>query len=432
MKSSLMLSALGFLLVTTLLFVTLGNILSADAAGQTSASNCAVTWHETAYFQGEALNAVEAIAANNVWVAGDGDLHHWNGQTWETMRNPIGQPITQLASLPDGQLWAANQSTVMHRDGATWEKVGGPNDLGGSDLAVLAPDDIWATTINGVRHWDGRQWTYIQITELQTETNFLHITALAPDKIWVVGYYGHAKVAVGYVWDGKQWTLGPYSGSADSAFLSVSASAPDNVWVIGVYGYAMAQMFDGTHWNEVDPPAYLFSDIKALAPDDVYAVGDGVVHWDGREWTMFLYPTGLRAISGVSPTDLWAVGGATVMHGTLPCAEPLTPTPAPPTVTPTGYTCPVTPPVLIAPKDEATFDKTRIRLAWQEQTCAQRYNLALGEKPIRGKKILRENVTATHYRTPELEAGKTYYWHVRACNVRCSHWSEWRSFTIKP
>lgn len=424
-----------FLILVTILlgFAALGgNVLFAHAALETTGDNCAVTWKNVDVPQVGNLHAVAAISPSNVWVAGDGDMLRWNGQTWATIPNPIGQPIGRLAGLPDGDIWASNQDTVMHWNQTKWEQVGDKVDFGtGSDLAVLASDNIWATTSDGVMHWDGSQWTYMPITDVESQAFFTHISALAADKLWVVGYYGHVRTAVVYSWNGAQWNQEPVGLNGESVYQSSSASAFDNVWIIGREGSQAVQRFDGTNWVRHDPTNNYLNDINALAPDNVYGVSGQILHWDGNAWSvLFTSNVNLEAISASSATDLWAVGGSRVMHGTLPCAAPLTPTPttAPP---PTPKPCAVTSPELIVPQNQARITTNPARLTWQGQVCANTYRVVLRVGSTKNIKVAHEELTKPRYRTATLANGLIYYWHVRACNaVRCSKWSEWRSFKI--
>lgn len=80
--------------------------------------------------------------------------------------------------------------------------------------------------------------------------------------------------------------------------------------------------WDGTRWTPLpklpgDPRA---SDIKALAPDDIWVLGwvlggengedveTRAYHWDGTRWTAMDLPTTVTALDGVASDDLWAVG----------------------------------------------------------------------------------------------------------------------------
>jgi hypothetical protein len=75
-----------------------------------------------------------------------------------------------------------------------------------------------------------------------------------------------------------------------------------------------------------------------------------------------------------------------------------------------------------------------VLLDWTDVTCALRYELVLAPGPKRNPAILWErNLTQSQYTTPLLDKGKTYYWSVRACDLRgCGPWTNWWRFTVSP
>jgi hypothetical protein len=90
-------------------------------------------------------------------------------------------------------------------------------------------------------------------------------------------------------------------------------------------GYLLTFLWDGAHWNEVPNPnpgynyANGLSGVVAFGSNDVWATGFWraysfrglLMHWDGSSWTQDMDPFfqgGLGSISGVSSSDLWAVG----------------------------------------------------------------------------------------------------------------------------
>jgi hypothetical protein len=125
-------------------------------------------------------------------------------------------------------------------------------------------------------------------------------------------------------------------------------------------------------------------------------------------------------------------------NGNLYVARPTptnTPMPAP-TNTPTSTPCARVPgtPKLLSPKNGARVQVRAVPLDWADVACALRYELVLAPGPKRGPVILQEtNLTQSQYTTPLLEKGKTYYWWVRACDLRgCGPWAGWWKFTVSP
>ena len=89
---------------------------------------------------------------------------------------------------------------------------------------------------------------------------------------------------------------------------AVWAFAPDDVWA----GGELMLHFDGTAFTRVaTPQAGWVTDFLGFAPDDLYAVaGAGLLHWDGAAWSAVdfggtISPSGLTAIWGTSASDLW-------------------------------------------------------------------------------------------------------------------------------
>src|SRR5207302_461099 len=120
------------------------------------------------------------------------------------------------------------------------------------------------------------------------------------------------------------WTNVPDVGSQYANFLGLSALGPDDVWMVGTSGTAppaLAEHFDGTAWTTV-PVVQQFNTylngVAAVAPDDVWAVGDGasysdpsvILHWNGSYWATVSNPSSgqLYGITATSANDVWAVG----------------------------------------------------------------------------------------------------------------------------
>jgi hypothetical protein len=65
--------------------------------------------------------------------------------------------------------------------------------------------------------------------------------------------------------------------------------------------------------------------MAVLATDNVWSVGSGIQHWDGRAWSSARSPTtrGLAGVAMTSPSDGWAVGNGVILRysGPTPPAQ---------------------------------------------------------------------------------------------------------------
>lgn len=126
-------------------------------------------------------------------------------------------------------------------------------------------------------------------------------------------------------------------GPASAGLTAVSALSSRDVWAAGsrrprgfLSADALFQHWDGIAWRtqgETQHHARLeLQGVKAIASDDVWAVGDRLdhpadqrsltEHWDGTSWERIPSPNGsgsfeydqLNGVDGTSSSDLWAVG----------------------------------------------------------------------------------------------------------------------------
>jgi hypothetical protein len=232
---------------------------------------------------GNALNAVAAVASNDVWAVG-------LTFTCRTLLMPL----------------------VLHWDGARWKAVPTPklrtNDNSAlNGVVALASNNIYAVgyqpASNGavltlVEHWDGSAWKVMPSPNANKTGNVLaSVAANSPTDIWAVG----DKVAPG---------------------LPVET---------------LTEHFDGTKWSAVPSPNVIttgdlnqnvLSSVQAVSSNDVTAAGfvlDGnnqreltlVEHWDGAQWSVIPTPNQssspgslniLHGVTAISAKDLYAVG----------------------------------------------------------------------------------------------------------------------------
>ena len=130
--------------------------------------------------------------------------------------------------------------------------------------------------------------------------------------------------------------------AAAGALYGISASATNDVWAVGTDGSPLVEHWNGTGWSVVSTPLLPFGGgtlraVATLPSGRAWAVGTQTGAPDGRQWTLIETWTGtrwrvvpspnwfegdpaddneLRAVSAVSPSDVWAAGTAT-MDGSI-------------------------------------------------------------------------------------------------------------------
>jgi hypothetical protein len=270
---------------------------------------------------------MEAISSNDVWAVGftseEALFEHWDGNTWSVV--PPGSSPTSTSHVMAGV-------SALSSD-----------DIWAVGHYYAGPEKIYATLIE---HWDGSQWTIVPSPDPGASRNRLFdVLALSSTDVWAVGVYGPSDASTSFIlhWDGVSWSqvANPNPASSSSYLGALSATAPDDIWAVGFrtnlsthINHTLIEHWDGTSWSIVpspnpggvtDPLANnILSDIKALAPDNAWAVGlfntgeagdqTLIAHWDGTTWSAVpgvnpgTYSNRLSGIDALSADDVWASG----------------------------------------------------------------------------------------------------------------------------
>jgi hypothetical protein len=196
------------------------------------------TWTQTNSISGDAfLIAASADAKNDAWAVGfsgpENDLSqtlamHWNGQDWAQVPTPsVGSGANQLnavQALAPNNVWAVGFSTPE-------------------------PPPQEVATLTLIEHYDGTSWSVVPSPNVGPnsifQSNTLYgLVANSADDIWAFGSYvasdgsGHQKTLLLH-WDGTSWTIRPSPDPTKGGFLSDLLFAgvvpsPGNVWIFGV------------------------------------------------------------------------------------------------------------------------------------------------------------------------------------------------------
>jgi hypothetical protein len=317
-------------------------------------------------------HGVAALAAQNVWVAGEAVstksisgtintwgtvsmIEHWDGRRWCLAANTIwpGATFNSIVATDPNNAWAvgeqpqgnirAGRPLIEHWDGRGWTifspTVPGANFSILQSVAASSPTNVWVVGVSVrqvVEHWNGRSWQSVPLglsTREQQNTSLNAVATLSPTDTWVVGNNDLA-----LHWDGTRWQITPLPPVTNpfrvESLQAVAALSPHNVWAVGAYktfnrsgGGPVAYHWDGTVWQRVAVPnepgaahddlgGWPLGALAAVSPTDIWALNQAAhaLHWDGRGWHIIASPGSpqygvlVSAASAVSTSDVWAVG----------------------------------------------------------------------------------------------------------------------------
>jgi hypothetical protein len=179
------------------------------------------------------------------------------------------------------------------------------NDAWAVGTQVSAPNDVFTATPLGM-HWDGYSWTEVQTAgHFQGSVSALY--ANSPTDIWATAFkqigFDEAYPAIER-WNGSSWKLVPSAQIPLGYLFDVSGTGPHDIWAVGIVRgikfQTLIEHYDGHAWTVVESPEpdtdYLtLSGVAAVAPDDVWAVGNYLdrneqmttllMHFDGSAWS---------------------------------------------------------------------------------------------------------------------------------------------------
>ncbi len=276
-----------------------------------------------AHFDGEkwTRSRPPAHRLHDVWVAQNGDVYmagdygiwHYTSDRW--FPSLLGKTMVAVHGVGTDIVFAAGQG--LHRyDGDTWEQV-----LEGdfNDLWVFSENDIFVAQSGGsIHHFDGNTWSGDHIPG-----NWLYLESIwgrAPDDVYALVWtkydveHFEGTGSCGVVrFDGKVWTSMESwdCGSGDDAMWG---TAEGDLFVASGGYVRHFNGIDATPVNHMILPGSQRvrrpTQIWGTGPNDIFAVGDSIWHYDGASWEIQQEqaPNLFTGVSGTTPNNVVAIG----------------------------------------------------------------------------------------------------------------------------
>jgi hypothetical protein len=221
--------------------------------------------------------------AANVFAVGEGGLllyHDGNAAgTWNEMTSPTTANLTGVWGNSASDVFAVGSGgVILHYDGAAWSEMDAPatdrlhavwSASAGEALAVGEKDGSGV-----ILRYDGNAWSE---EEMMFAQPLFAIAGSGPDNVVAVGAHGTI-----YQYDGSAWL--ELIAPTEAELTAVWVGGPDEI---------VAGTFVGEIWHYAGSGSWRLREtstsvhVEDLAGSDgssLYAVGDGVWHFDGSTW----------------------------------------------------------------------------------------------------------------------------------------------------
>jgi hypothetical protein len=331
MMKPIRLAMAGTLAIAAAAFPAVQQQAHADTATPAACSGWTQVASPNAGTQDNALNAVSAGTATDIWAVGTQAqdtanpvfnltlAEHFNGTAWTVVPSPDPGPSTNalfaVSTLTSGRAWA----------------VGNFLD------AALRPRTL-------VESWDGTRWAVDSSPNPAKAIDLLFgVSAVSPTDVWAVGYASDSDAKFRTLtehWDGHGWSVvpSPNPGPLGDQLFAVHAVSSSSVWAVGQQigtqpDRTLVEHWNGTAWSVVSAPRGLVGDagtalysvtgvsdnalVAAGATEDfvkpprtLVAQGKGTALSVAKSQDPSAGDDNLDAVAAASATSAWAVGSA--------------------------------------------------------------------------------------------------------------------------
>ena len=314
------------------------------------------------------VQAIWGSGPADVWAAGrHSRIAHFDGQRWTLQYHPASE-VEALAGSGPQVVWAWGLDGMFRFDGRAWQGAGEARPQGTYFKAAAGPGRAGGPVAlvgqnGGAAFWKGERWTTLRPADhlgsgggffwVDTQGQRWLLSAAAETRRhgpagWVRDSHLFEGVDLGgypkfwardshelWAWGSKgparrmdgrwqSWDMGAESlavsdisgGGQRPGGAEATGEGGGGVWVLGGAASGPARqppilaIWDGKSWQRQTAPRPSLIATGGTGVDDIWLVGDGIVHWNGQRFQEHVSAGAGRLASACSNgrTDAWAVG----------------------------------------------------------------------------------------------------------------------------
>lgn len=234
------------------------------------------------------------------------------------------------------------RAVVLYYDGNTWSQMKIIDNVTLTDIWGSSNSDVYAvgggidpTTdemFSYITHYDGVSWTEMLKTKETNKYSYLvGIWGSSNSDIFAVGWNSEELAEPEpdefryfvFHYDGTTWT--EMMEDVDGGVYDVWGTSASNVYAVGMLGPLATPEwvilhYEGNGWSIIKEHTYYLRAVWGSSENDIYVVGENVLHYDGTDWSEI--DTGIPSVNesiyGASATDIFLAGGTTIHYdGTM-------------------------------------------------------------------------------------------------------------------
>ncbi len=184
------------------------------------------------------------LSASDGWAVGWGTLQHWDGAAWSEVSSPTSRTLYGVDALAANDIWAAGDGgTIVRYIGGSWQSVPAPDTTWLTDVSMASSQLGYIVGNFGtILRWNGASWTKIANSPTSLTLRGVAVTRGAGQPTgWAVGDGGTILRLRNGTWQAL-------TGPTGNDLFDVAVVSAAEAWAVGEHGVILR------YTDAADPP----------------------------------------------------------------------------------------------------------------------------------------------------------------------------------